>query len=307
MHTLLNNRFFVLLLAPFALGALTVLGFSPYNFTYVNFFSFSVLLFLILNIKKKTKTKYRTRKKNLNFFYIGCAFGFGFFLFGNYWIAISLTHEDTFKNLIPFALILVPLFLSLFFGFVTFIIGPFAEKNISYVLLFSLIFSIFEYIRGNILTGFPWNLISYSFVWSIESIQILSKIGSYSLSLILITLFCTPFLFINNKVIHKNIIFSLILLVLFIGNFFYGAYKIDANNYDFDDQINVKIISPNFSLKEYNEISEVTLIKRLIKISDPQENNKTLFIWPEGVFYESYLRDIKWQLIVFSLDISSVI
>ena len=30
-------------------------------------------------------------------------------------------------------------------------------------------------------------------------------------------------------------------------------------------------------------------LKRLIKISDPEKNKKTLFIWPEGIFYESYL------------------
>ena len=34
-------------------------------------------------------------------------------------------------------------------------------------------------------------------------------------------------------------------------------------------------------------------MKRLIKISDPKKNKKTLFIWPEGIFYESYLEDIK--------------
>ena len=63
MTTLLNNKFFVIFLAPFLLGALTILGFSPYNFTFVNFFSFSILLFLILIIKKRTQSKYR--KKNL--------------------------------------------------------------------------------------------------------------------------------------------------------------------------------------------------------------------------------------------------
>ena len=40
-------KFFVIFLAPFLLGAVTILGFSPYNFTFINFFSFSILLFLI--------------------------------------------------------------------------------------------------------------------------------------------------------------------------------------------------------------------------------------------------------------------
>ena len=37
MTALLNNRFFVIFLAPFLLGALTTLGFSPNNFTFINF------------------------------------------------------------------------------------------------------------------------------------------------------------------------------------------------------------------------------------------------------------------------------
>ena len=79
MITLLNNKLFVLFLAPFLLGAITILSFAPYNFTFVNFFTFSILLFLILKIKKQTQSKYRKKKSNRYFFYLGCAFGFGFF------------------------------------------------------------------------------------------------------------------------------------------------------------------------------------------------------------------------------------
>ena len=58
LNTLLNNKFFVLFFAPFILGALTILGFSPFNLTFVNFVSFSILLFLVLVVKKKTRSKY---------------------------------------------------------------------------------------------------------------------------------------------------------------------------------------------------------------------------------------------------------
>jgi len=277
---------------PFLLGALATLGFSPYNFTFVNFFSFSILLFLILVIKKRTQSNYRKRKSRHYFFYLGCAFGFGFFLLGNYWISISLTHDEMFKGLIPFAIILIPLFLSLFFGLAILVIGPFAEKNIYFILFFSLVFSIFEFLRGNLLTGFPWNLISYTWSWSIEIIQILSLIGSYALSLISVTFFCLPFLFFQNKIIKKNVIFVLIFLIAFFGNYLYGIYKIGNNNYTFDESINVKVVSPNLSLKDYNIQDETSRLKRLIKISDPEKNKKTLFIWPEGIFYESNLQDI---------------
>ena len=292
MNALLENKFFVIFFAPFLLGALTVFGFSPYNFTFLNFFSFSILLFLILIIKKRTQSKYRKKKSNRYFFYLGCAFGFGFFLLGNYWIAISLTHDEIFKALIPFSLILIPLFLSLFFGLAILAVGPFSEKNVYFVLLFSLVFSLFEFLRGNLLTGFPWNLISYTWSWSIESIQILSLLGAYALSLLSITFFCIPFLFFQKKIIKKNIIFLVFFLFVFIGNYSYGSYKISNSNYNFDENFNIKIISPNFSLKDYSTNSEINQLKRLIKISDPKKNEKTLFIWPEGIFYESNLQNI---------------
>ena len=168
MIGLLDNKFFVIFFAPFLLGAITILGFAPYNLTFINFFTFSILLFLILEVKKRTQSKYRKKKSNRYFFYLGCAFGFGFFLLGNYWISISLTHDEMFKGLIPFALILIPLFLSLFFGLAILLVGSFAEKNIYFILLFSLVFSMFEFLRGNLFTGFPWNLISYTitnFIW----------------------------------------------------------------------------------------------------------------------------------------------
>jgi len=293
LNNLLKNKFLSIFLVPFILGGATTFSFTPFNLTFINFFSFSILLYLILNIKKKTQSRYRKKTSARYFFYLGSSFGFGFFLFGNYWISISLTHDEAFKNLIFFSLIFVPLFLSLFFGLAILLAGPLVEKNISFIIFFSLIFSIFEFIRGNILSGFPWNLISYTWQWSIETIQILSLIGTYSLSLISITFFCIPFIFFQKNIFKKNIIFLLFLIFIFLINFFYESYKIKNVNYNFHKNITVKVISPNFSLQDYSSKSEISQLKRLIKISEPIKNKKTIFIWPEGIFYESYLQDIK--------------
>jgi len=75
--------------------------------------------------------------------------------------------------------------------------------------------------------------------------------------------------------------------------------KINNSSYNFDENINVKIVSPSFSLENYNTQSEISQLKRLIRISDPEKNKKTLFIWPEGIFYESYLKDIKQYKNIF--------
>ena len=304
MRNLLDNKIFIVFIAPFFLGSITVLSFAPYNFTFVNFLAFPILLFLISIIKKKTHTNYRKKKSKRYFFYLGCAFGFGFFLFGNYWISISLTHDATFKGLIPFALILVPLFLSLFFGLAILVTSFLVDKNISFILFFSTIFSFFEFVRGNVLSGFPWNLVSYTWSWSSEVFQSLSIFGSYSLTLFSITLFCTPFLFFQKKIIKKNIFFTMFCLLLFIGNYSYGLYKLNTSKYNFDTDLFIKIVSPNFSLKDYQTHTEEFQLKRLIKISDPEHEKKTLFIWPEGIFYESYLEEVKKHRKLFENNFS---
>ena len=300
MNNILNNKFLVIFLIPALLGATTILSFPPYNLTFINFFAFSCLLYLILVVKKKTQTTYRKKKSKRYFFYLGCSFGFGFFLIGNYWITISLTHDEIFKGLIPFALVLIPLFLSIFFGLAILISSSFAKNKIFFILIFSLSFSIFEFLRGNLLTGFPWNLFAYSWSWSLETIQLLSLIGTYGLSLLSITFFCIPFLFFQKDFLKKNIIFSVFFIIIFLGNYYYGSQKIVKSKFKFDENLAVKIISPNFSLKDYQENNEEFQLKRLIQISNPEENKKTIFIWPEGVFYESNLQNIEFYKDLFS-------
>ena len=64
MTALLNNKFFIIFFVPFLLGAITILGFAPYNLTFINFFTFSILLFLISKVKKNTN-KHKKILKNL--------------------------------------------------------------------------------------------------------------------------------------------------------------------------------------------------------------------------------------------------
>ena len=132
----LNNRFFTLYVFPFIFGSLTILSFEPFNFTIINLIVFPIFFYLIFYINKKSKSVYRKKPYKLNLFTFGLFFGFGFYISGISWITNSLTFDENFRVLIPFALILIPLFLSLFIGLTTLLIGPYLQLNFSSLLIF---------------------------------------------------------------------------------------------------------------------------------------------------------------------------
>ena len=89
-------------------------------------------------------------------------------------IKACATFDETFKPLIPVALIIIPLFLGSFYGVITLLLSYFKlEKNFSTIILFSIIFSFIEFIRSFIIGGFPWNIIAYSWTNYLYSLQIL--------------------------------------------------------------------------------------------------------------------------------------
>ena len=108
-------------------------------------------------------------------------FGFGYFISNLYWITNSLTFEENFKPLVPFALILIPLFLGSFYGIATFVCSFFSmNKRFNSILIFSIFLSLLEFFRGFILGGFPWNLIVFSWTDYLPFLQVLPYLGTYT-------------------------------------------------------------------------------------------------------------------------------
>ena len=276
MKSILTHKLLIYVI-PFFLGVFTSFSLPPYNFLIINFITFPFLLFfLIYNFKKSKWISFK----------IGWLFGFGYFISNLYWITNALTFEEIFKPFIPFALILIPLFLGIFYGFGTLICSFFnLEKNFSTVLIFAIIFSVIEYIRGFILGGFPWNMIAYSWVNYLNSIQVLSLIGTYSFNLISITIFSLPFLLFFKKEIKLKIFLLLFLLFILICNGFYGHLKIkkDEKLYTELKDFKIKIISPKISIDRFFQPdNEAIIIKELIELSNPNALQNTIFVFPEG-------------------------
>ncbi len=284
----LINRFLILYLIPFIIGSLTILSFQPFNFIIINFIVFPLFFYLIIFINKRSKTVYRKKPYKKNLFIFGLSFGFGFYLSGISWIANSLTFDENFKILIPFAIILIPLFLSLFMAITILLVGPYLRIDFPSIIIFSGSLAFSDYLRAKILTGFPWNLWAYSTSWLNEILQILNILGLYSYNLFIITFFTLPIILFFRINAFKKFFYSIIIISVILSLFIFGSYEINKNKEVLgieNNKIFVKIISPNFDL-EYG-LTEKQIeerFKKLIRYSEPDKDKKTLFIWPEGVF-----------------------
>ena len=272
----------------FFLGAFSSYSLPPYNYFIINFFTFS-LFFIFLFIERKTNSN------NKSFFKYGWFFGFGYFLCSLYWIVISLTFDESFEFLIPIAIVLLPAFLAIFYGLITYFFSVFYSKNIvSTFFIFSILYATIEFIRGSILTGFPWNLIAFSFSESIYFIQILSVIGTYSFNLICISLFTMPAIFILRKT-RKEIIVCFFFIIISTGFLIFGNLKYNQfNNFaDAKNSFTIRVVSPNISLDRfYSNQDELKIIMELILLSSPEKKEPMVFLWPEGIISDSYLSNM---------------
>jgi apolipoprotein N-acyltransferase len=285
----LHKKNFLKFIYILTLGALSSYSLPPYNYFIINFVTFPLFFIFLFNEKKIIS-------KNRYFFKYGWFFGFGYFLSSLYWISISLTFDQSFKFLIPLTIVLLPSFLALFYGLITYFFSIFySKKVVNSFLIFSISFGIIELLRGFILTGFPWNLIAFSFSNSIHFIQVLSVIGTYSFNLICISLFTMPAVFVLRKSRKEIFVCFLFILTsaafLIFGNLKdnkFNSLEIVKNKYV------IRAISSNVSLDRfYSNKDELKIINELIDLSDSKKKEPTIFLWPEGIIPDSHLDDMK--------------
>ena len=276
MAQILNNKILIIIIL-LCLGILSSLSLPPYNFFFINFFTFPFLFYILfINLNRNL----------LNNFLIGWIYGFGYFLSNLYWISNSLKFDKNFENLVILSILLIPFLLSLFYGLFSYLLKFFKVKmNFSSILIFSVMMSITEYLRGTILGGFPWNLISFSLVNIISSLQILSFIGTQSFNLLVITFYTLPIIvFFKIKNLRKFIILLSATLILSI-NIYYGFNKIEKVENKPKKILSppIKLVSPKFDIERFFIDEPIEdKINELFENSYPLDKD-LLLVFPEGI------------------------
>lgn len=124
---------------------------------------------------------------------VGWWFGFGYFFAGLFWIGEAfLVDAESFAFLMPFAVLAMPAGLALFYAAATALAAPFWRTGVYRVLALALSLAAIEWLRGHVLSGFPWNVLGYALTYPVSLMQSVAVFGIYGLTLIAVLVFALP-------------------------------------------------------------------------------------------------------------------
>jgi apolipoprotein N-acyltransferase len=276
LENFIKNKKTIALLA----GAFLSLAFAPVYFFPAVFISLSIFYLLLENEGENKR----------NIFWIGFAFGFGHFLSGIYWIAISLLVDaEKFAWLIPFALTIIPGIIAIYFGVLALLYKFFVRHlslNSAYqkVTLFALCWLIAEILRANLLSGFPWNLLGYVWMFNLKFAQIGSIFGIYGLSIFAVLIGLLPVLFWKRKSSIGDKVFASAMILFLAGSFAFGYYHIDDTKLTHEPQTKIRLVQADVKqeLKWDGEERYRNFLKHIVLTNSRDPQGLKAVIWAES-------------------------
>lgn len=230
----------------------------------------------------------------------GFLYGFGYFVAGIWWVGNALLVDgNSFVWALPFAVSGLQALLALF-PMLAALTSQWLLKGRSlpaYMFFLSMM-GFWEWGRGNMLTGFPWNLFGSAWTYSLPMLQILSIGGIFTLSLYTIFLCTVPaFAWRGNASRCARIALPSIAILIGIAFYIYGDMRIKANPTSYNHDVIVQVVSPNIPQADKWDGNKFwnNYIKTVQAISLPAQDvsGKTrVIVLPETAFHYSAFDDI---------------
>ncbi|MGZ3305640.1 MAG: apolipoprotein N-acyltransferase [Asticcacaulis sp.] len=169
-------------------GALIGFAQPPFGFL-PGLFGYALLLWVL----EGERSGHLGAKPKRTAFLIGWLAAFVYYLISCFWVAEAfLVDAATYGWMAPFAVTLLPAGLGLFWGAMCVLYLWLRPRGPRRFLLFAALFSVFEILRGTILSGFPWDLSGATWKAGGAMSQTASLIGVYGLGFVTVSAFCTP-------------------------------------------------------------------------------------------------------------------
>ena len=256
-------------------GLLSALGFAPYGLFPLLLLGYGALVLLIDGAQNAARP---VRASAL----AGFAFGFGQFLAGLHWIGYAfMVDPGAHEWQIPFVAILFPGGLALFIALACAAAAYFWREGPARIFVFAASLATAEWLRGQVLTGFPWNIAAYGWGASLAILQSAALFGSCTLTLLTILFgasLAEPF-GARPKWLFPSSMAALFVL-LWIG----GEIRLAAVPAADVPGVRLRLVQPDIPQAEkYRQRYVVRNWERLLELSvKPASPSPTIIVWPEA-------------------------
>jgi apolipoprotein N-acyltransferase len=272
----------------FVAGALSALAMAPVDLWPVMFVTFSILVWLIDGAGAGRWGGLLAAAVT------GWWFGFGYFLAGLYWVGYAfLVDADTFGWLLPIAVAGLPAGLAIFTALGCALARAMWTRGVTRILALAVALTLVEWLRGHILTGFPWNTYGYALTGPLVLAQAASLVGIWGLTFLAVAVFASPATLIDDPLDTRRrwlpLSASVVILVA-LGIF--GAIRLAGNPTNFVAGVHLRLMQPNTPQDDkFNYSAKQKVMDHYVTLSDrstgPQSTGMkdvTHLIWPEAAF-----------------------
>lgn len=274
-------------------GALANLALAPLFFAPILLVSLPILVWLIDDAASRTGGRWPcVRAAAL----AGWWFGFGYFLIGLFWIGEAfLVEAETFGWLLPFAVTLMPAGLALFWAGAAGAAALAWRPGVQRLLVLALALAAAEWLRGHVLTGFPWNVLGYALTWPVVLMQGAGLIGIYGLTLAAVVVFAAPLVVAADRPAQDRLrraavpvlLLSGVPLLILLG---YGAARLHTAPAGSVDGVTIRIVQPSVPQREkWRPENQAAIFQDHLALSKTDASGRvddlagiTHVVWPEA-------------------------
>jgi apolipoprotein N-acyltransferase len=214
--------------------------------------------------------------------------GFGYFVAGLWWLgAAFLVEADRFAWALPLGVLGLPAGLALFTAFGFFLARLLWSPGPARIFALAAGLSLAEWLRGHVLTGFPWNDFGMVLGGNLVLAQAASICGLYGLTVLTVVIFASPALLGRAK---PNRIFVAAAAAVLGGLAIFGLWRLQATPGEVKN-VKLRIVQPNVPLDEFRYERRDQLLELYLGLSDRSTSPQTTgiadvthLIWPESAF-----------------------
>ncbi len=218
-------------------------------------------------------------------FWRGWLAAMAYFLIGCWWVAEAFMVDARGQGwMAPIAVLLLPAGLGLFWGAAMMLYRWARPRGPWRVLVFAGALTLFEWIRGHLLTGFPWNLPGETWRAGSPVSQTASVVGAYGLTwltLVIAAAFAAPF---GPEGRRKGLITAGCAAFLLAGLWIWGSFRLATPLPTRPSAPIVRIVQPDVpQLAKYEEGRIRSIFEDYIALTlQPAAQQPQIIVWSEG-------------------------